>query len=162
MRFVLFISIVQSITLRGTLVLVQDSGQLSWSASPAKLLTLKVALTFPLCEPCSDFLSRLPLFHIFGPVLLHCCGLLAGNGLSFNSRIDLCLDFPRFGRMVPPPLNRKILIEVLIGMPCSRASMDHQRRSDPYYRISVQRPLLPSPWKGKTAVWGERHSYWAR
>jgi len=134
MRFVLFISIVQSILFVAHWFLYRTLVSFLGVASPGEAFDLEVALTF---LSVSLVLTSFLAFRYSNPLvqcLLHCCGLLAGMVYLLILASILCWIFHGLAGWFHLPLDRKILIEVLIGSPCSRASMDSSTQ---------ERPVLP-------------------
>ena len=154
MRFVLFISIVQSILFVAHWFLYRTLVSFLGVASPAKLLTLKVALTF---LSVSLVLTSFLAFRYSNP-LIQCLYTAAASWLGMVYLLILasilCWIFHGLAGWFHLPLDRKILIEVLIGIALLASLYGFiNAGATRITRISVQLPLLPSPWKGKTAVW---------
>jgi predicted MPP superfamily phosphohydrolase len=154
MRFILFISIVQSILFLGHWFLYRTLVSFLGVASPAKLLTLKVILTF---LSVSLVLTSFLAFR-YSNLLIQCLYTAAASwlGMLYLSILAsiLCWTFYGLAGLFHFPLDRKILIEVLIGISLLTSLYGFiNAGATRITRINVQLPFLPSPWKGKTAVW---------
>jgi hypothetical protein len=154
MRFVLFVSIVQSILFLGHWFLYRTLVRFLGVAAPAKLLTLRVVLgllsvslvlTSFLAFRYSNFLVRslyttaaswLGIFYLF---------ILASI---------LCWIFYGLAKWFHLPLDQKLLIEILIGIALLASLYGFVNAGTTRItRINVQLRHLPDHWKGKTAVW---------
>jgi predicted MPP superfamily phosphohydrolase len=122
--------------------------------SPAKLLTLKVVLGL---LSVSLVLTSFIAFR-YSNVLVRCLYTTAASWLGilylFILASAVCWIFYGLAKLLHFPLDRKILIEILIGFALVaslyafiNAGMIRMTR------ISIQLPHLPEQWKGKTAVW---------
>jgi predicted MPP superfamily phosphohydrolase len=154
MRFVLFISIVQSILFLGHWFLYRTLVRFFGVASPAKLLTLKVVLTF---LSVSLVLTSFLAFR-YSNLLIQCLYTAAASWLGilylFILASILCWICYGLARLFHLPLDRKILIEILIGIALLASLYGFISAGvTRITRISIQPPLLPGQWKGKTAVW---------
>jgi len=154
MRFVLFISIVQSILFLGHWFLYRTLVSFFGVTSPAKLSILKVVLIF---LSVSLVLTSFLAFRYSNP-LIQCLYIAAVSwlGMLYLSILAsiLCWTFYGLAGLFHFPLDRKILIEVLIGIALLASLYGFiNAGATRITRISVQIPLLPGPWKGKTAVW---------
>jgi predicted MPP superfamily phosphohydrolase len=154
MRFVLFVGIVQSILFLGHWFLYRTLVRFLGVTNPAKLLTLKVVLGL---LSVSLVLTSFLAFR-YSNVLVRCLYTTAASWLGifylFILASMLCWIFYGLAKLVHFPLDRKILIEILIGFALVaslygfiNAGMIRMTR------ISIQLPHLPEKWKGKTAVW---------
>jgi predicted MPP superfamily phosphohydrolase len=154
MRFVLFISIVQSILFLGHWFLYRTLVRFFGVASPAKLLALKVVLTF---LSVSLVLTSFLAFR-YSNLLIQCLYTAAASWLGilylFILASILCWICYGLARLFHLPLDRKILIEILIGIALLASLYGFISAGvTRITRISIQPPLLPGQWKGKTAVW---------
>ena len=154
MRFVLFISIVQSILFLGHWFLYRTLVRFFGVTSPAKLLTLKVVLGL---LSVSLVLTSFFAFR-YSNGLVRCLYTTAASWLGilylFILASAVCWIFYGLAKFIHFPLDRKILIEMMIGFALVaslygfiNAGMIRTTR------ISIQLPHLPEQWKGKTAVW---------
>lgn len=154
MRFVLFISIVQSILFLGHWFLYRTLVRFFGVTSPAKLLTLKVALAL---LSVSLVLTSFLAFR-YSNVLVRCLYTTATSWLGILYLLilasALCWIFYSVAKFIHFPMDRKILIEMMIGFALVaslygfiNAGIIHMTR------INIQLPHLPEQWKGKTAVW---------
>jgi predicted MPP superfamily phosphohydrolase len=154
MRFVLFVGIVQSILFLGHWFLYRTLVRFFGVTNPAKLLTLKVVLGL---LSVSLVLTSFLAFR-YSNVLVRCLYATAASWLGilylFILASMLCWIFYGLAKLIHFPLDRKILIEILIGFALVaslygfiNAGMIRMTR------ISIQLPHLPEKWKGKTAVW---------
>jgi uncharacterized protein len=154
MRFILFISIVQSILFLGHWFLYRTLVSFFGVANPAKLLTLKLVLTLlSVSLVLTSFLAfRYSNFLIQG--LYTAAAYWLGILYLLILASILCWTFYGLGGLFHLPVDRKILIEVLIGVALLTSLYGFiNAGAIRVTRINVQLPLLPSPWKGKTAVW---------
>ena len=154
MRFVLFISIVQSILFAGHWFLYRTLVRFFGVASPAKLLTLKIVLGL---LSVSLVLTSFLAFR-YSNLLIQCLYTAAASWLGvlylFILASILCWIFYGLAKLLHLPLDPKILIEVLLGIALLASLFGFINAGvTRITRISIQLPLLPGPWKGKTAVW---------
>jgi predicted MPP superfamily phosphohydrolase len=154
MRFVLFISIVQSVLFLGHWFFYRTLVRFFGVTSYAKLLTLKVVLGL---LSVSLVLTSFLAFR-YSNVLVRCLYTTAASWLGilylFILASTLCWICYGLAKLFHFPLDRKILIEILVGIALLasvygfiNAGMIRMTR------ISIQLPHLPEQWKGKTAVW---------
>jgi predicted MPP superfamily phosphohydrolase len=154
MRFVLFISIVQSILFLGHWFLYRTLVRFFGVASPAKLLTLKVVLTL---LSVSLVLTSFLAFR-YSNLPIRCLYTAAASWLGILYLIILasilCWIFYGLAKLFHFPLDRKILIEILMGIALLGSLYGFINAGvTRITRINVELPLLPGQWKGKTAVW---------
>jgi predicted MPP superfamily phosphohydrolase len=154
MRFVLFISIVQSILFLGHWFLYRTLVRFFGVASPAKLLTLKVVLTL---LSVSLVLTSFLAFR-YSNLPIRCLYTAAASWLGILYLIILasilCWIFYGLAKLFHFPLDRKILIEILMGIALLGSLYGFINAGViRITRINVELPLLPGQWKGKTAVW---------
>src|SRR4030042_5644011 len=116
MRFVLFISIVQSILFLGHWFSYRTLVRFLGVASPAKLLTLKVILGL---LSVSLVLTSFLAFR-YSNFLVRCLYTTAASWLGILYLLilasTLCWIFYGLAKLVHLPLDQKILIEILIGI----------------------------------------------
>jgi len=154
MRFVLFISIVQSILFLGHWFLYRTLVRFFGVAGPAKLMTLKVVLTL---LSVSLVLTSFLAFR-YSNLLVQCLYTAAASWLGILYLLILasilCWICYGLARLFDLPLDRKILIEILIGIALLASLYGFINAGiTRITRIDVQLPRLPGQWKGKTAVW---------
>jgi hypothetical protein len=154
MRFILFISIVQSILFLGHWFLYRTLVPFFGVASPAKLLTLKVVLAL---LSVSLVLTSFLAFR-YSNLLIQCLYTAAASwlGILYLFILAAILSWVFYGlaRLFHLPLDRKILIEILIGIALTASLYGFINAGvTRITRINVQLPHLPTQWKGKTAVW---------
>ena len=154
MRFVLLISIVQSILFLGHGFLYRTLVRFFGVASPAKLLTLKVVLTL---LSVSLVLTSLLAFR-YSNFLIQCLYTVAASwvGILYLLILASILCWVCYGlaKLFCLPLDQKIVIEILIGVALLASVYGFINAGvTRVTRINVELPLLPGPWKGKTAVW---------
>jgi predicted MPP superfamily phosphohydrolase len=153
-RFILFIGIVQSILFLGHWFLYRTLVRFFGLASPAMVLTLKVTLGL---LSVSLVLTSFLAFRYFN-LLVRCLYTAAASwlGIFYLFIIAAILSWILYGlsKLFHLPLDRKILIEILIGM-ALMASLYGFINSGVIRitRMSLPLPDLPGHWKGKTAVW---------
>jgi len=154
MRFSLFISIIQSILFLGHWFFYRTLVRFFGVTSPSRLLTLKVALAL---LSVSFVLTSLFAFR-YSNLLVRCLYTAAASWLGifylFILAAILCWIFYGLARLFQLPLDRKLLVEILIGIALVASLYGFINggviRTT---RISLQIPHLTSSWKGKTAVW---------
>jgi hypothetical protein len=154
MRFILFISIVQSILFLGHWFLYRTLVRFFGVVNPFRLFTLKTALAL---LSISLVLTSFLAFRYFN-LLVQCLYTAAVSWLGifylFILASILCWVFYGLGKLFHLPLNGKILIETLIGIALMASLYGFINAGViRMTRISLQLPHLPNPWKGKTAVW---------
>ena len=154
MRFVLFVSIVQSILFSGHWFLYRTLVRFFGVISPAKLMTLKVGLGL---LSVSLVLTSFLAFR-YSSLSVRCLYTAAASWLGILYLIVLasilCWVFYGLARLFHLPLDKRILIEILIGIALMVSLYGFiNSGAIRMTRISLQLPHLPSQWKGKTAVW---------
>ena len=154
MRFVLFISIVQSILFLGHWFLYRTLVRFFGVAAPSKVLTLKAALGL---LSVSLVLTSFLAFRYSNP-LIRWVYTAAASWLGILYLLILasflCWTFYGLAKLFHLPMNREILIEVLIGIAVAASFYGFINAGViRTTRINVQLPHLPDHWKGKTAVW---------
>jgi predicted MPP superfamily phosphohydrolase len=154
MRFVLFVSIVQSILFLGHWFLYRTLVRFFGVAGPTTLLTLKVVLSL---LSVSLVLTSFLAFR-YSNLLIQCLYTTAASWLGilylFILASILCWIFYGLAKLLHLPLDRKILIEILLGISLLVSLYGFINAGvTRITRISIQLPLLPGSWKGKTAVW---------
>ena len=145
---------VQSILFLGHWFLYRTLVSFLGVASPAKLLILKVVVTF---LSVSLVLTSFLAFRYSNP-LLQCFYAAAASWLGILYLLILtsilCWVFYGLARWFHLPLDRRVLIEVFIGIAVLASVYGFiNAGAIRVTRINVQLPLLPGPWKGKTAIW---------
>jgi hypothetical protein len=154
MRFALLISIVQSILFLGHWFLYRTLVSFLGVVRPAKLLTLKMVLTF---LSVSFVLTSFLAFRYSNP-FVQCLYTAAASWLGilylFILASILCWILHGFARWFHLSLDRRIGVGVLFGIALLASVYGFiNAGATRITRINVQLPLLPGPWKGKTAVW---------
>ena len=154
MRFILFISIVQSILFLGHWFLYRTVVRFFGVVSPTKLFTLRITLallsvslvtTSILARRYSNFLVR-GLYTVAASWL----GVL----YLFILASILCWVFYGLAKLFHTSLNEKRLIGVLMGIAlvaCVYGFINSGMIR--ITRINLPLPNCPDQWKGKTAVW---------
>ena len=154
MRFILFISIVQSILFLGHWFLYRTLVRFFGVVNPSRLFTLKISLAL---LSISLVLTSFLAFR-YSNLLVQCLYTAAVSWLGifylFILAAILCWIFYGLARLFHLPLDRKLLIETLIGI-ALMASLYGFINAGVIRttRITPQLPNLPKQWKGKTAVW---------
>lgn len=154
MRFILLISIVQSILFLGHWFLYQTLVRFFGVTRPARLLTFKAALgLLSISLVLTSFLA-FRYSNLFVRFLYTAAASWLGIFYLFILAAILCWIFYGLIRLFHLPLDRKVLIEILIGIALMASLYGFINAGViRITRISLQLPYLPSPWKGKTAVW---------
>lgn len=122
--------------------------------SPSRLLSLKVALgVLSVSLVLTSFLA-----FRYSNLLVRCLYTAAASWLGilylFILASILCWIFYGLTRLFHFPLDKRILIEILIGIALLAILYGFINAGViRTTRISLQLPHLPSAWKGKTAVW---------
>src|SRR4030067_1911793 len=116
MRFILFISIVQSILFLGHWFLYRTLVRFFGVVNPFRLFTLKTALA--LLSISLVLTSFLAFRYLNLPVRCLYTGAASWLGIFYLFILAsiLCLVFYGLGKLFHLPLNGKILIEVLVGL----------------------------------------------
>jgi hypothetical protein len=154
MRFVLFISIVQSILFLGHWFLYWTLVRFFGMSSPSRLLTLKVALG--LLSVSLVLTSFLAFRH--SSLVVRCLYTVAASWLGIFYLLILasilCWVFYGFTKLFHLPLDEKILIQVLFGIALGASLYGFINAGViRMTRVNLSLPHCPSAWKGKTAVW---------
>jgi hypothetical protein len=154
MRFILFISIVQSILFLGHWFLYRTLVRFFGVSGPTRLLTLKVALGLLSVSLVLTSFLAFRYFNLPVQCLYTAAVYWLGIFYLFILASILCWVFYGLGKLFHLPLNGKILIEILIGLALMASLYGFISAGVICVtRISLQLPHLPNPWKGKTAVW---------
>ncbi len=154
MRFVLFLSIVQSILFLGHWFLYRTVVRFSGVAGPTKLFTLRVALALlSVSLVTTSFLAfRYSNFLVRGVYTVAASWL--GILYLFILASILCWIFYGLARLFHIPLNQKMLIGVLIGVALVVSVYGFINSGMiRITRINLPLPNCPDQWKGKAAVW---------
>ena len=154
MRFVLFISIVQSILFFGHWFLYRTVVRFSGVASPAKLFTLRIALVLLSVSLVTTSLLAFRYSNLLVRGLYTVAASWLGVLYLFILASILCWTFYGLAKLFHIPLNEKILIGVLMGIALV-ASVYGFINSGMIRitRVNLPLPNCPGQWKGKTAVW---------
>jgi predicted MPP superfamily phosphohydrolase len=154
MRFVLFVGIVQSILLFGHWFLYRTLVRFFGLANPSVLLTMRVGMALlSVSLVATSFLA-----FRYSNLLVRClyAGAASWLGIFYFLVLAAILAWILYGlpKLFHFPLDRKILIEILIGMAFVASLYGFINAGVVRItRISVQLPGLSNSWKGKTAVW---------
>jgi len=154
MRFILFISIVQSILFLGHWFLYKTLVRFFGVAGSAKLLALKAALGF---LSVSLVLTSFLAFR-YSNLLIRFVYTAAASWLGvlylFILASALCWIFYGVAKLIHLPLDQKLLIEILIGIALVASFYGFVNAGViRTTRVNIQLPHLPGQWKGKKAVW---------
>ena len=154
MRFFLFISIVQSILFLGHGFFYMTLVRFLGVASSPRLLALRMAMgLFSVSLVLTSFLA-----FRYSNLLVRCLYTAAASWLGILYLLILasilCWVFYGLAKLFHLSLDRKLLIEILIGM-ALLASLYGIINSGAtrITRLNIQLSGLPGEWKGKTAVW---------
>ncbi len=154
MRFILFISIVQSILFIGHLFLYRTVVRFFGVTNPTRLFTLRTAFALLSVSlvPTSFLALRYSNFLVRGLYTVAASWL--GVVYLFILASILCWAFYGLAKLFHIPLNGKILIEVLMGIAVAASAYGFINSGlVRVTRINLPLPDCPSQWKGKTAVW---------
>ena len=154
MRFILFISIVQSILFLGHWFLYRTLVRFFGVAGSAKLLALKAALGF---LSVSLVLTSFLAFR-YSNLLIRFVYTAAASWLGvlylFILASALCWIFYGVAKLIHLPLDQKLLIEILIGIALVASFYGFVNAGViRTTRVNIQLSHLPGQWKGKKAVW---------
>ena len=154
MRFIVFVSIVQSILFLGHWFLYRTVVRFLGVISPTKLMTLKVGLGL---LSVSLVLTSFLAFR-YSNLSVRCLYMVAASWLGifylFVLGSVLCWFFYGLASLFHFSLDKRILMEVLIGIALIVSLYGFINSGViRVTRISLQLPHLPDQWKGKTAVW---------
>jgi predicted MPP superfamily phosphohydrolase len=153
-RFILFLSIIQSILLLGHWFLYRTLLRFLGLENPSILLALRVAMA--LLSVSLVAMSFLAYRYSNFLVRLLYTGAASWVGLFYLLILAAILTWVLFGlaRLFHVPVDRRLLIEVLIGMALATSVYGFiNAGAIRLTRLSLQLPHLSSRWKGKTAVW---------
>jgi predicted MPP superfamily phosphohydrolase len=154
MRFVLFIGIVQSILFLGHWFFYRTAVRFFGLTHPSFLLTFRVAMVLlSISLVATSFLA-----FRYSNLLVRCLYMGAASWLGVLYLLILAsiLAWIIYGfvRLCQFPLDRRILIEILIGMALMASLYGFiNGGAIRTTRISLQLPNLSHLWKGKIAVW---------
>ena len=153
-RFFIFIAIVQSILFLGHWFLYRTLTGFLGLVNPAVLWALRIALGL---LSVSLVLTSLLAFRYDNlPVRLLYTGAASWLGILYLLILAAALSwiFCILAGLFHFPLDRKILIQILIGIALIASLYGFINAAViRVTRISLQLPNLPVSWKGKTAVW---------
>jgi predicted MPP superfamily phosphohydrolase len=154
MRFILFISIVQSILFLGHWFLYRTLLRFFGFSSPAKLLTLKVVMGL---LSVSLVLTSFLAFRYSNLVVRSLyTGAASWLGIFYLFILVsiLCWIFYGLTKLFSLPMNQKLLFEILIGLALMASLYGFVNGSTiRTTRIHLQLSNLPEHWRGKTAIW---------
>jgi hypothetical protein len=154
MRFVLFVSIVQSILFLGHWFVYRTLVRFLGVSAPGKLLTLRVVLGL---LSVSLVLTSFLAFR-YSNLLVRSLYTTAASWLGifylFILASILCWIFYGLAKLFHIPLDQKLLIEILIGIALAASLYGFINAGTVRItRIRTHVRHLPDRWKGKTAVW---------
>jgi predicted MPP superfamily phosphohydrolase len=154
MRFLLFVAIIQSILFLGHWFLYRTLARFFGLTSPSALLTLRVAMA--LLSVSLVTTSFLAFRYSNLPVRLLYTAAASWLGIFYLLILAAFVAWVvyGFGRFIHLPLDRRILMELLIGIALAASLYGFINAGTiRTRRISVQLPGLSNQWKGRTAVW---------
>jgi len=154
MRWLLFISIIQSILFLGHWFLYRTLVRFFGLANPSAPLTLRAAMALlSISLVATSFLafrySNLPVRWLY-------TGAASWLGIVYLLILAAIISWVLYGlaKLFHFPLDRKILIEILIVLALMASVYGFINGGlIRITRISLPLPNLPNHWKGKTAVW---------
>ena len=154
MRFILFITIVQSILFFGHWFLYRTVVRFFGVASSTRLFTLRIALTLLSVSLVTTSLLARRYSNLLVRGLYTVAASWLGVLYLFILASILCWTFYGLAKLFHIPLNEKILIGVLMGIALV-ASVYGFINSGMIRitRVNLPLPNCPGQWKGKTAVW---------
>jgi len=154
MRYPLFVGIVQSVLFLAHWFFYRTLVSFLGLTNPAKLLALKVAVGLL----SVSLVSTSFLAFRYSNLLARCLYTTAASWLGilylFILAAIVSWIFYGLARLFHLPLDRKVLLEVLMGIALAGGFYGFiNAGAIRVTRIHVQLPHLPSQWRGKTAVW---------
>ena len=154
MRFVIFISIVQSILLLSHWFLYRTLVTFLGGVLSGRLLALKIGLGL---LSVSLVLTSFLAFRYSG-LWVRCLYTAAASWLGILYLLVLasliCWIVLGFSKLLHFPIDRRLLIEVLIGIGLAVSLYGFVNSGETRVtRMSIQLRDLPPSWKGKKAVW---------
>ena len=154
MRFVLFISIVQSILFFGHWFLYRTVVRFLGVTHPGKILTLRLVLGLLSISLVPTSLLAVRYSNLLVRGLYTVAASWLGILYLFILASTLCWTFYGLARLFHAPLNEKMLIGVLMSIALA-ASVYGFINSGMIRitRVNLPLPNCPSQWKGKIAVW---------
>jgi predicted MPP superfamily phosphohydrolase len=154
MRFILFISIVQSILFLGHWFLYKTLVRFFGVTHPSRLLTLRIAMALLSISLVLTSFLAFRYTNLMIRSLYTAAASWLGIFYLFILASILCWIFYGVAKFFHLPLDRKILIEILIGTALVASAFGFINAGMiRITRISLKLPHLPGHWKGKTAVW---------
>ena len=154
MRFILFISIVQSILFIGHWFLYKTVVRFFGVINPARLITLRIALALLSVSLVTTSFLAFRYSNLLVRGLYTVAASWLGVLYLFILASILCWIFYGLARLFHIPLNEKTLIGVLMGfalVACVYGFINSGMIR--VTRINLPLPHCPDQWKGKTAVW---------
>jgi uncharacterized protein len=154
MRFVLLVGIVQSILLLGHWFVYRTLVRFFGLSNPSVLWTMRIGMALlSISLVATSFLA-----FRYSNLLVRCLYMGAASwlGIFYFLVLAALLAWILYGlgKLFHFPLDRRILIEVLIGMAFVASLYGFINAGViRITRISVQLPGLSNSWNGKTAVW---------
>jgi predicted MPP superfamily phosphohydrolase len=154
MRFILFISVVQSILFLGHWFLYRTLVRFFGVTNPSRLLTLRIAMALLSISLVLTSFLAFRYTNLMIRFLYTAAASWLGIFYLFILASILCWIFYGVAKLFYLSLDRKILIEILIGIALVASAYGFINAGViRITRISLQLPHLPGHWKGKTAVW---------
>jgi uncharacterized protein len=154
MRYVIFISIVQSILFLSHWFLYRTLMGFFGELPPARLLTLRIALSL---LSVSLVLTSFLAYRHTG-LWVRCLYTAAASWLGILYLLILasilCWILYGSAKLFHLPVDRKLLIEILIGVALAASLYGFINAGvTRVTRVTIHLKDLPPAWKGKTAVW---------
>jgi hypothetical protein len=154
MRFILFISIVQSVLFLGHWFLYRTLVRFFGVTNPSRLLTLKSALALLSVSLVLTSFLAFRYHNLLIRGLYTAAASWLGIFYLFILASILCWIFYGLAKLFHVPLDQGIVIKVLIGIALVASAYGFINAGViRTTRISLQIPHLPDQWKGRTAVW---------
>ncbi len=154
MRFILFISIIQSILFLGHWFFYKTLVRFLGVTQPSKLLTLKIGLallsvSLVLTSLLAFYYSNL-IARFFYTIAVSWLGIF----YLFVLASLLCWIIDGLAGIFQFPLDRRLLIEILMGIALAASFYGFVNGSMiRTTKIDLKIPNLPISWKGKKAIW---------
>jgi len=154
MRFVLFVGIVQSILFLGHWFLYRTLVRFLGVANPSVLLPMRVSMALLSVSLVATSFLAFRSSNVLVRILY--TGAASWLGIFYLLILGAALAWIFYGlfKLFHFPFDRKMLMEILIGMVLVASLYGFINAGMiRITRISVQLPGLSGPWKWKTAVW---------
>ncbi len=154
MRFALFFSIIQSMLLLGHWFFYRTLVAFLGVTNSSRLLVLKIVLGILSISLISTSFVASRYINFFVRCLYTAAASWVGIVYLLILASFVCWVFYGFGRLFHLPIDRKILMEILLGAAVVMSLYGIiNSEVTRVTRLDLKLRDLPAAWKGKTAVW---------